>query len=555
MGLQERDFQVTGRSATLSRKGIASSASPLAAQEGAYVMKQGGNAFDAAIAMAAVEGVVCTPFCGLGGEVFALLYEASSGKVYGVTGSGRAPQNTSISFFTERGFQRIPNEGALASVIPGEVDALWSILKRFGSGRYTFAQLLEPAIEYAEGGFPVPQRLARYFRVLNDRIVKYPHTAAYLMNNGETFRPGQVMVQKNLARTLRRVAEGGPDEFYRGDVGRELIKALQEEGALYTFEELGDHVTEIYEDPAFDSYRGDIIYETKLPSQGAIVLQMMNMLEQFDVAGIGFNTADYIHLLAEVRHKAFADLDAYYGDPEFVHVPLDALLSKDYAKVRAQEITMNQAANQLSPGVLERAVGDGGSTTYFCVADQEGNLVSFIHSLYGQFGSCFIPGDLGFLMNNRATTMSLREGGANSLMPGKKPLHTLNCFIVFREGRPFLVGGTPGGPFQPQWNVQSLTRVLDFGMDVQQAVEEPRIIALPPGFFGTTTSGFEMHVEDKLLQDGSLVRALEAKGHTVLPYNIPSAFIGCAHLIGVDPTAGIFMGAADPREDGLAIGY
>ena len=386
MELKERDYLVTGRSVTLSLNGIASSASPLAAQVGAYILKDGGNAFDAAVAMAATEDVVCTPFCGIGGDVFALLYEASSAKVYGVTGNGKAPGGMSIKFFRDKGYEKIPTEGALSTLIPGEVDALWGIYKRFGSGHYTFPQLLEPAIEFAEKGFPMGQRLARYFRSARERIDPFPSTVELVTSNGAPYRPGQVMVQKKLARTLRRIAEGGPDEFYRGELARELIQALREAGSPYTPEELGAHETVIYDDPMSDTYRGHTIYETRLPSRGMIVLQAMNMLEQFDISSLGFNTPDYIHLLTEVRHKVFADLKEYYGDPEYVDVPAGALLSKEYARERAGTIDMKRAANHMAPGVLTKAVGANGSTTYFCVADRQGNLVSFIHSLFGTFG-------------------------------------------------------------------------------------------------------------------------------------------------------------------------
>ncbi len=553
MELKERDYLVTGRSVTLSLNGIASSASPLAAQVGAYILKDGGNAFDAAVAMAATEDVVCTPFCGISGDVFALLYEASSAKVYGVTGNGKAPGGMSIKFFRDKGYEKIPTEGALSTLIPGEVDALWGIYKRFGSGHYTFPQLLEPAIEFAEKGFPMGQRLARYFRSARERIDPFPSTVELVTSNGAPYRPGQVMVQKKLARTLRRIAEGGPDEFYRGELARELIQALREAGSPYTPEELGAHETVIYDDPMSDTYRGHTIYETRLPSRGMIVLQAMNMLEQFDISSLGFNTPDYIHLLTEVRHKVFADLKEYYGDPEYVDVPAGALLSKEYARERAGTIDMKRAANHMAPGVLTKAVGANGSTTYFCVADRQGNLVSFIHSLFGTFGSCFVPGDLGFVMNNRGATFSLEEGQANSLAPGKKPLHTLNCYMVFREGRPLLVGGTPGGDLQPQWNVQTLTRVLDFGMDVQRAVEEPRFFAAPPDSHYSTAPRFEVQLEERLLRRRSLVRGLEAKGHNVVPYNISAPFIGCAHLIGIDQASGVYMGSADPREDGQAV--
>ena len=399
---QERDYLSVGRSSMPAPNGIVSSVSPLAAETGVYVMRQGGNAFDAAVATALVEGVVLPSFCGLGGEIFALLYEASTGKLYGLTGSGRAPMAATAAYYRDKGFERFPNEGPLASTIPGEVDALWTILERFGSGKFSFSQLMDPAISYAEGGFPIGQRYARYFRIFHDKLSKDPYTARVMLNNGEPYRPGETLTLKDLAKTLKRVSAGGRDEFYLGDTGKELIGALREGGSLYTLEDLAAQETVIYDDPVSVDYRGYTIYETNLPSQGIIVLQGMNLLEQFDVKSMGHNTPDYIHLLTEVKHKVFADRTAYYGDPEFVEVPVDTLLSKEYAKRRAQSIDMAHAANEISPGALAASVGSHDSTSIFCVADKEGNWVSLIHSIFAIWGSAFIPGNLGFLMNTRS---------------------------------------------------------------------------------------------------------------------------------------------------------
>ncbi len=549
---QERDYLSVGRSSMPAPNGIVSSVSPLAAETGVYVMRQGGNAFDAAVATALVEGVVLPSFCGLGGEIFALLYEASTGKLYGLTGSGRAPMAATAAYYRDKGFERFPNEGPLASTIPGEVDALWTILERFGSGKFSFSQLMDPAISYAEGGFPIGQRYARYFRIFHDKLSKDPYTARVMLNNGEPYRPGETLTLKDLAKTLKRVSAGGRDEFYLGDTGKELIGALREGGSLYTLEDLAAQETVIYDDPVSVDYRGHTIYETKLPSQGIIVLQGMNLLEQFDVKSMGHNTPDYIHLLTEVKHKVFADRTAYYGDPEFVEVPVDTLLSKEYAKRRAQSIDMAHAANEISPGALAASVGSHDSTSIFCVADKEGNWVSLIHSIFAIWGSAFIPGNLGFLMNTRSISFSLKDGEANSLVPGKKPLHTLNCFMVFKDGKPYLAGGTPGADLQPLWNMQTMLRVLDFKMDVQRASEEPRFVASAPGSLGQTK--FEIQLEKPLLEDVALVKALEAKGHETAVYNIPGR-VGAMALIGVDPDTGIKMGGVDPREDGQVAAY
>ena len=549
-----RDPLATGRSVALGRNGMVCSASPLAAQVGLNVLKQGGNAFDAAVALAATEDVVLPSMCTLGAELFALLYQASTGKLYGITGSGKAPLAANRETFVNMGYKRMPREGALSCTLPGEVDALWTIQKRFGSGRFSFSQLLEPAIEYAEAGFPVPQRLSRFFGEEQEPMSKFPTAAGIFLNDGKPYQPGQVLVQKELARTLHRVADGGPDEFYRGQLGAELIKGLQEGGSLYTTEDLAAHETIVYEDPMSATYRGSTIYETRLPSQGTIVLMAMNILEGFDVASLGLNTADYIHLMVETRKLVWADRDRYFGDPAFVDVPLESLLSKEYAAQRGKLIDMSRANDAPTSGVVAATAAADNSTSFTCLADAEGNVVSLIHSIFTHFGSYFVAGNTGVLLNNRAIGFSLEEGHPNCIMPGKRPVHTLNCYMVFRDGKPYLTGGTPGGDTQPQWNMHTLTRVLDFGLDPQQAVESPRFFVAARGERGVVDHPYEIQMERPLLENQGLSRELESRGHALSPYG-HTIRQGCVQLIMIDPDTGVLMGGSDPREDGCALGY
>jgi gamma-glutamyltranspeptidase/glutathione hydrolase len=542
----------TGRSVVLTRNGMVCSASPLAAAAGLQVLQEGGNAVDAAIATAGVECVVLPPMCGLGGEVFALVYPAREGKVYGVTGSGKAPLRATREFFVERGYRVMPQEGPLSVAIPGEVDALDTLLRRFGSGRWSLARLLEPAIALAEEGFPLPQRLARYFAIAVPQLRRSPSAARLLLKeDGHPYQPGEVLRQPALARTLRAIATQGPREFYEGEVARRILEALQAEGGLYTPEEWAAHRTVVYDTPIATTYRGVTVYETHLPSQGILVLQMLNLLEGFDLAGMGHNSADYIHLLTEAKKVAYADRLAYLGDPEFVPSPWQVLLSKEYAQGRRKAIRMDRAAPSVSAGPLE---GDG-ATSYFCVVDREGNAVSFIHSLSNAFGAFWAGGDVGVLLNNRVGRgFSLVEGHPNVIAPGKRTMHTLNAYMAFREGRLLLVGGTPGGDNQPQWNVQTLTRLLDFGLNPQEAAEAPRFTHFPGTDPISLDSLPELRLEEPLYRDGALVADLERRGHRVAPYPA-TAFLGGVQVILVDPTTGVRMGGSDPRCDGGAYAY
>lgn len=541
----------TGRSVVLTRNGMVCSASPLAGAAGLRVLQEGGNAVDAAIATAAVEGVVLPPMCGLGGEVFALVFSAREGKVYGVTGSGKAPLHATRDFFVSQGYQVMPQTGPLSVAIPGEIDAYDTLLRRFGSGKWSLARLLEPAIALAEEGFPLPQRIARYFSIAHPQLARNPSAGRIFLKEGRPYQPGEILRQPQLAQTLKAIASRGPREFYEGEVARRIVQALQADGGLYTAQEWAAHRTILYDNPLATTYRGVTVYETHLPSQGILVLQMLNLLEGFDLQGMGHTNADYIHLLTEAKKLAYADRLAYLGDPEFVPSPWHTLISKAYAEERRKAIDPGRAAPAVPPGAWAVAA-DGDTTSYFCVIDREGNAVSFIHSLSNAFGACWVAGDTGVLLNNRAGRgFSLVEGHPNVIAPGKRTMHTLNAYMAFRDGRLLIVGGTPGGDNQPQWNVQVLTRLLDFSLNPQEAAEAPRFTHFPGTDPITVDSPPELRLEEPLMQDTALVHDLERRGHRVGPYPA-SAFLGGVQVIMVEQTTGVRMGGSDPRCDGGA---
>ncbi len=537
-----------GRSAVFTKGGIVCSVSPLAASAGIGVLRDGGNAFDAAVATAAVEGVTNPAGCGLGGEVFVLAYHARSGGLFGLTSSGKAPGAATRDWFVSRGYDKMPRDGPLSVAIPGEVEAYVQILERFGSR--PLASLLEPAIGYAENGYPIPPKQSRGFASTNRKLNSFPDTKAIFTKNGAPFEAGDVLVNKNLAKTLRRVAQGGADEFYRGDTGREIVRSLQAAGGIYSFEEFSQHEAEWYEPPISTTYRGHAVYETNPPSQGLVLLEMLNILEDFDLAGMGFYTAEAVHVMVEAKKLAFADRNAYMGDPAFIAAPTEELISKEHAARRRAQLSLHRATADVEAGMVASLVPGDDNTSYFCVVDAEGNALSFIHSLSAGYGSGFVAGNTGVLLNNRAGRgFSLEAGHPNVIEPGKRTMHTLNAYMVFKNGEPFLVGGTPGGDRQIVWNAQVITNVIDYGMDPQEAVEAPRWVSWP----GTDPD----HVAEPFIVELDLgmapedVEKLRALGHDVqLKPGGPTG--GAAQLIMIDQATGVRKAGSDPRTDGHA---
>ena len=537
----------TGRNTVYSNGGVVVSISPLAATAGVRVLAEGGNAFDAAVATAAVEAVTVPPACGLGGEPFVILYDSKTGQVHGLTGSGRAPMAANRNFFIERGHQFMPLEGPLAAAIPGEVLVWEQIIDRFGSR--PLAKLIEPAIGYAENGYAISDQLGGAFSALNRKLEQFPDSREIFTDDGRPLQAGGLLVQKNLARTLRTVAAGGAEAFYKGDIGREMARAIQAAGGLYTADEIADHQNAWYEPPISTTYRGNTVYETAPPSHGLILLEMLNILEGYDLGSLGFYNAESVHTMVEAKKLAFADRDRYAGDPAFVSTPVDELISKRFAAQRRQLIT--QASGYYEPGPLAAPIAGDGNTSYFCVVDAEGNALSFIHSLSMGFGSGFVAGNTGVLLNNRiGRGFSLVDGHANVIEGGKRTMHTLNAYMVMRDDRPYLIGGTPGGDRQIAWNAQVISNVLDHGMSAQEAVEAPRWASFPGTDPHDIDKPFVLELEGGMAEAD--VQALRDRGHTVSEQTgRPSG--GSAKLIVIDPATGVRTAGSDPRTDGHAV--
>lgn len=529
------------------KRGMVCSNSPLAAAAGLRVLQGGGNAFDAALAVAAVETVTLVPLCGLGGDSFILLHEAATGRITGVNGSGVAGSGATADFYRSQGHQTMPLTGPHAASVPGEVAAWDEVHRRFCS--MPFAALLEPAIGYAEEGFPISPGIGQDFAGSVGKLAQFPSTVSVMLRDGQPPNGGDVLVNKDLAASLRRVAQGGPEEFYRGGLAQDMVAALHSAGGPFTEKDFAAHQAEVYA-PVATTYRGHTIYQTRPPSQGFLLLEMLNLVEGFDLPALGWGTPQAIHTMVETKKIAYADRNRLAGDPRFVDWPLDELISKDYAIRRRGEIDPAKAALDTVPPLPVPADGD---TTYFCVADGAGNAVSWVHSLSNPFGSGFIADGTGILFNNRAGRgFSLVPGHPNMIEPGKRTMHTLNCYLTVKDGLPAIIGGTPGGDFQPQCNLQVLTNLLDFGLDPQQAVEAPRWWSYPGTDPSTLDTAMEVRVEPGMADE--TVRGLESLGHRVARRQ-PGVYDGKVQLIVYDHQRGVLMGASDPRGDGQAAAW
>jgi gamma-glutamyltranspeptidase / glutathione hydrolase len=526
-------------------RGMICSNSPLAASAGLKVLQGGGNAFDAALAVAATEAVTIVPACGLGGDAFILLHDAATGTITGINSSGVAATGATSDYYRAQGYQTMPLDGPHAISVPGAV-AAWEIVhQRFCTK--PFASLLDSAIGYAEEGFPLPLGIARSFASNATKLAKFPSTASVLLRAGVPPKEGDRLANPDLACSLRTVAAGGADAFYRGPLARTMVQGLQAGGGLFTEADFAGHQAEVY-DPITTTYRGHTIYQTRPPSQGFILLEMLNLVEGFDLTALNQNSATAVHLMAEAKKIAYADRNRVAGDPVFVDWPLHELISKAYADERRSDILRDRVNAALA---VQLPVEVDGDTSYFCVADGAGNCVSWIHSLSNAFGSGYIAEGTGVLFNNRAGRgFSLTPGHPNEIEPGKRTMHTLNCYLATRGGLPVIVGGTPGGDFQPQCGIQILTNLIDFGMDPQAAVEAPRWWSFPGTDPATISREMELRVEAEMPE--ATVQALEAMGHHVVRRR-PGVYDGKVQLIVRDPQRGILMGASDPRGDGAAV--
>ena len=536
----------TGRPVTLAPHGMVTCPHALASQAGVDVLRAGGSAVDAAIATSAALSVIYPHMCGLGGDAFWLIYDAKLGQVRYLDGGGRAAATADIDWFRERGQGEIPFRGILPATLttPGAV-ASWC-KAHTAYGRLPLKRNLETAIGYARNGFPVTARLAKWMNETAPELANHPETAAIFLKNGEPPRAGAKLVNADLGRTLEAIAADGWSGFYEGDVARELARFSAERGGFFRERDLAAQNAH-WGQPIKGTYRGNTIYETPAPTQGFTVLEMLNLLEPFDLRGKGFLSADHVHLLVQAKQIAYHDRDRWLADPAFAEVPMDMLISKSYGDERRKLIDHDRALpwdKVPSHGSLK------GDTVYIAVVDAEGNAVSLIHSLYGVFGSAVVAGSTGVVLQNRGAYFSLDSQHPNRLEPGKVPMHTLIASLAFRDDKLWAVVGCMGADGQPQIQLQAYVGMIDFGCDIQQALESPRWLS---GRFALGEARDTLNIEGRF--SASTIDELSRRGHIINRWGDWNELAGHAHGITIDGDNGFRAGGSDPRSDGAAIGY
>ncbi len=545
-------------------RGMVACAHYLATQAGVQILMQGGNAIDAAIAANVTMTVVYPSTCSAGGDVFMLIWDEKTRKLYALNGSGRAPQGMTPEYFASQGLKQIPERGPLSINVPGAVDGWFEALNRFGT--LSAEKIFAPAIAYAGEGVPVTNKLSGWLSQAAEPVLKqWESSASIFLPNNRPPHPGEVLHQPDLARTYRMLAKEGRDVFYRGPLARTITDYVQQCGGVLSVEDMQRHHSDWVE-PISTNYRGYDVYEVPPNTQGITALEMLNIIEGFDLKSLGYQTAEYLHILLEAKKLAYLDRDRYVSDPDFVDVPVERLLSKEYAEEQRARINPERAASNVTDGLEEE-----GDTMYLCVADREGNVVSLIQSLYMGFGSGIVGGDTGVLLHNRGSYFSLDPRHVNYLQPGKRTMHTLIPAMVLRDGVPYIAMGSMGGDAQPQIHVQLLSAMIDFGMNAQQAITAPRWRSGPmrinpsggrrdiiPGQwsvdeqFGRNIAEVVMF-EQRFPEDIQLL--LELLGHRIRIVGPWEDGMGHAQAIVINPSNQIFEGAADPRCDGLALGW
>ncbi len=537
------------RSVAVANNGMVATSQPLAAQIGLDVLKNGGNAVDAAIATSAAMGLMEPTSCGIGGDLYAIVYDAKTQKLYGLNASGRAPGKATLAYFAEKKLTDIPTSGPLSWSVPGCVDGWDELRRKFGTK--SFAQLLAPTIEYAEKGFAVTEVIAGHWKSVN-KMKDAGMRDTFLVRDGRLLRSpnaGEIFKNPHLAKSYKQIAERGRDAFYKGEIAEKIVALSDTVGGLFSLDDFAKHKSEWVE-PVKTTYRGYDVWEIPPPGQGIAALQMLNILEPFDVKKMGPESPEYWHLLVEAKKLAFADRAKYYADPAFAKVPVAELISKPYAATRAKLFDAKKALTDIPAGDPKLSTSE---TIYLTVVDKDRNCVSLIQSNYAGFGSGLSAPGTGFGIQNRGCLFALDDKHANKLEPGKRPFHTIIPAMVTKDNKPFFCFGVMGGDMQPQGHVQVLVNLLDFGMNVQAAGDSPRVehvgSATPTGTPGKANGG-TVRAENGIPDE--VVKELERLGHTVERVKTNS---GGYQGILIDPKTGVLHGATESRKDGTAAGY
>ncbi len=538
-----------GRSVSVAQNGMVATSHPVAAQVGLDVLKNGGNAIDAAIATNAAMGLMEPTSCGIGGDLYAIVWDAKTQKLYGLNASGRAPGKATLAYFADKKLKDIPTSGPLSWSVPGCVDGWDQLRQKFGTK--SFKELLAPSIEYAEKGVVVPEVIAGHWKSVN-KMRDPGMRETFMIRDGDTNRSpnaGEVFKNPALAKSYKLIAEGGRDAYYKGDIAQKIVALSDKVGGLFALKDFADHKSEWVE-PVKTTYRGYDVWEIPPPGQGIAALQMLNLLEPHDLKKMGPESADYWHLLVEAKKIAFADRAKYYADPAFAKVPVNELISKEYAASRAKLFDPKKALTDIPAGDPKLSTSE---TIYLTVVDKDRNCVSLIQSNYSGFGSGLSAPGTGFGLQNRGCLFALDENHANKLEPGKRPFHTIIPAMVTKDNKPFFTFGVMGGDMQPQGHAQVLVNMIDFGMNVQAAGEAPRVehvgSATPTGT-PSKANGGTIKAEYGIPEE--VVKELTRRGHTVERVKVNS---GGYQGIMIDPKTGVLHGGSEWRKDGAAVGY
>ena len=532
------------RSEVISQNGMVATSHPLASQIGVDILQNGGNAIDAAIAANAALGLMEPTGNGIGGDLFAIVWIENEKKLYGLNASGRSPEGLSLEYFKENDFKSIPAYGPLPVSVPGCVDGWFELHEKFG--KIKMRDILSPTIKYAEDGFPVSELVSHYMKNASNNFKEYPNFKETYYINDSTPKKGQIFKNPDLAKTLRVIAKKGKEGFYEGEVANSIANFIQDQGGFLSYDDLKNHKSE-WIDPVSTNYRGYDVWELPPNGQGIAALQILNLLEAYDIKSMGFGSADYIHHFVEAKKIAFADRAKYYADMDFNKIPVEYLISKEYADIRRKEISSENASKRVLPGNIEN-----GDTIYLTTADSDGNMVSLIQSNYRGMGSGMIPTGLGFMLQDRGELFSLDQNHFNVYAPKKRPFHTIIPAFITKDGNPFVSFGLMGGAMQPQGHAQIVINIVDFDMNLQEAGDAPRIRhqsdQQPTG--GNMTDGGELALESGF--DYKQVRELMKKGHKII-YDLGS--FGGYQAIMIDYINKVYYGASESRKDGNAIGY
>jgi gamma-glutamyltranspeptidase/glutathione hydrolase len=525
------------RSVAMAREGMVSSSQPLATLAGYKILQKGGNAIDAAVAMVSTLNVVEPHSVGLGGDAFALIYLSKGRELIGMNASGRAPFRASIKWFNEKGINEIPERGTLPVTVPGALHGWAKAVERYGT--LSLGEIFDHAIYYAENGYPVTEVIAGEWKEAEKILLSYESSTKTYLINGRAPRPGQLFVNQDLARTYQKIARDGIDTFYEGEICDAIVNYSDRNHGLLSRQDFKDHLT-TWVHPISTDYRGYTVYELPPNGQGVTALEMLNILEGFDLDSLKPNSLDYLHLLIEAKKLAFTDRDHLIADPDFEEIPVDRLLSKKYAKKLREKIDLKKAL--LLP-VSSFPMGNG-DTVFVTAVDKDRNAISLISSIYLAFGSGMVVDETGIVLQNRGKSFSLDPKHPNRLEPHKRPMHTIIPGMVFKDGEFLMSFGVMGGDMQPQGHVQFLVNLIDFKMNLQEAMDTPRV---------RHVQGMEVYLEDGIPDE--VASALQEKGHRVIRGNPTVNQVGGGQAIYLDHTQNVLFGASDRRKDGCALGY